>query len=229
MSKGGYPSVFMVDTHATRPPVPPRLSQGQRRPGAAQTLLIMLVCVALCGLAIEACFIYRLYHLEPDTQTSHSNQIAGQDFTSSTKSPSPSSLPDKPVAHLTGGQDVVHGDKIMAWSMIADPLLFEMGYKDKSIVIQKDGFYHVYSKVSFLDTGGFVHSVNRKTKLYLGKSFPLLMSKKYSKKSREMRSNSYLGGVFHLRKDDALFVEVSNTSNIVQQKSFENIFGAFMI
>lgn len=65
MSKGGYPSVFMVDTHATRPPVPPRLSQGRRRPGAAQTLLIMLVCVALCGLAIEACFIYRLYHLEP--------------------------------------------------------------------------------------------------------------------------------------------------------------------
>lgn len=65
MSEGGYPSVFMVDTHATtRPPLPPRLNQGRRRAGAAQTLLIMLVSLALCGMAIEACFIYHLYQPE---------------------------------------------------------------------------------------------------------------------------------------------------------------------
>ena len=57
--------MFMVDTHATtRPPLPPRLSRGRQRAGPAQTLLIMLVSLALCGMAIEACFIYRLYHTE---------------------------------------------------------------------------------------------------------------------------------------------------------------------
>lgn len=61
MAEGGYPSVYVVDTHATRPSVPPRLSQGQQRAGVGQTLLFLLVSVALCGMAIEACFIYRLY------------------------------------------------------------------------------------------------------------------------------------------------------------------------
>lgn len=64
MEKLRYPSVCVVDTHATRPPVPPRLNQVRRKSGVAQILLYMLVCVALCGMAIEACFIYRLYHRE---------------------------------------------------------------------------------------------------------------------------------------------------------------------
>lgn len=117
----------------------------------------------------------------------------------------------------------------MAWSMDADPLLYEMKYRDKSLVIQKEGYYYVYSKVSFLDTGVFHHSVDLKTELFLGKSFPLLNSRKYSERSSKTRSNSYLGGVFHLRKDDALCVKVSNTSNVLRHKYFENIFGAYMI
>lgn len=128
------------------------------------------------------------------------------------------------------GQDVVHGNQIMAWSMDADPLLYQMDYKDGSLVIQKDGFYYIYSKVSFLDTGVFHHSVHTKTERYPGKSIPLLSSRKYSEASQKMRqSNSYLGGVFPLNKYDTLFVKVSNTSKILRHKSFEIIFGAFMI
>eukprot|EP00064_Thunnus_orientalis_P003404 superscaffoldBa00000276_g3413 len=64
MAEGGHPSVYVVDSHATFPPVPPRLSQGRRRAGVGQTLLFILMSVALCGMTIEACLIYRLYQAE---------------------------------------------------------------------------------------------------------------------------------------------------------------------
>ncbi|KAA8585222.1 tumor necrosis factor ligand superfamily member 14 [Etheostoma spectabile] len=224
MSKDGYPSVYVVDTYATRPPLPPRLSQRRQRAGLAQTLLILLVSVALCGMVIEACFIYRLYQPESAPSASSSKLTGGEVISPSIESPS-LILPSKPVAHLTDGQDVVHEKHIMAWSMNADPLLYEMDYKDRGLVIQKEGYYYVYSKVSFFVTDRFNHSVNRKTDRYFGGDIPLLMSRKYGK----MQSNSYLGGVFHLTKDDVLFVKVSNTSNIRRHNSFENIFGAYMI
>ncbi|XP_034751275.1 tumor necrosis factor ligand superfamily member 14 [Etheostoma cragini] len=228
MSKDGYPSVYVVDTNATRPPLPPRLSQGRQRAGVAQTLLILLVSVALCGMVIEACFIYRLYQPESAPSASSSKLTAGEVISPSVETPS-HVFPSKPVAHLTDGQDVIHEKHIMAWSMNADPLLYEMDYKDRGLVIQKEGYYYVYSKVSFFVTDSFNHSVIRKTDRYFGGEIPLLMSRKHLEKSGKMRSNSYLGGVFHLTKDDVLFVKVSDTSNIWRHSSFENIFGAYMI
>ncbi|KAK9535217.1 hypothetical protein VZT92_007612 [Zoarces viviparus] len=227
MSNDGYPSVCVVDTHTTRPAVPPRLSQGRRRAGVAQTLLFLLVSVALCGMAIEACFIYRLYRPGSAASASSSKLIAGPVVTSPPETLD--ILPSKPVAHLTGGQDVVHGAQIMAWSLNASPLLYEMDYKDKSLVIQKEGYYHVYSKVSFFKVDVFHHYVNWRTERYLGSNIPLLMSRRVSRTSSKMRSSSYLAGVFHLRKGDAVFVEVSDTSHIAGIKSYENTFGAYMI
>lgn len=130
---------------------------------------------------------------------------------------------------FSDGQDVVHGEEIMAWSINADPLLYEMSYKDGSLFIQKEGFYYVYSKVFFQDFGKFHHSVKLETRLYSGKSITLLTSRKYSIKSNSVQSNSYLGGVFHLYEDDTIFVKVSNTSKVLRHKSYENIFGAFML
>ncbi|XP_018560114.1 tumor necrosis factor ligand superfamily member 14 [Lates calcarifer] len=231
MAKDEYPSVFVVDSHTTRPPIPPRLNQGRRRAGAAQTLLFLLVGVALCGMVIEACFIFRLYQTESASSASSSKFTGGEDATSPTMWPSYNILPSKPVAHLTDGQDAHHGSEIMAWSMIADPLLYEMQYKGNSLIIQKEGYYYVYSKVYFSDNGVFHHTINRNTEKYSGKSITLLQSRSYSpvSKSKIARSNSYLGGVFHLDKNDALCVKVSNTSKIEKHKAFENIFGAYMI
>ena len=62
MAERGNPSVYVVDSHVTQLPVPPRPIQNQRRVGAAQTILFLLIGVALCGMTIEACFIYYLYH-----------------------------------------------------------------------------------------------------------------------------------------------------------------------
>ncbi|XP_062263166.1 tumor necrosis factor ligand superfamily member 14 [Platichthys flesus] len=223
------PNVYVVDSHANRPPIPSRLGQRQRRAGVAQTLLILLVSVALCGMTIEACFIYRLYFLQHAASASSSKLTGDEDVTSTTESPSYEILPSKPVAHLTGGSDVVHGHEIMAWSMIAEPILYGMVYSDRSLIIQKEGFYYVYSKVFFMEEDKFYHSVEKNTDKYPGKSITLQRSRKYTLKKSKGRSNSYLGGVFHLCKDDALFVKVSSTAKIQQNKSYENVFGAFMI
>ncbi|XP_010769838.1 tumor necrosis factor ligand superfamily member 14 [Notothenia coriiceps] len=229
MSTAGYPSAYAVDTHATRPPVPPRLSQKVRRGDGVQNLLILLVSLALCGMAIEACFIYRLYQpAKTKTSASFSRQIAGQDDTSTTEIPILVIPPSKPVAHLTDGLDAVHGKTIMAWSMEADPLLHEMDYRNMSLIIQKEGYYYVYSKVSFFNTDYFNHSIHRNTERYAGKSIPLLLSKQNGMHTTR-RSNSYLGGVFHLTKNDAIYVEVRNTQNVVKHKPIENVFGAYMI
>ncbi|XP_022608345.1 tumor necrosis factor ligand superfamily member 14-like [Seriola dumerili] len=227
MSKNEHPSVFVVDSHATRPPLPPRLGQKKQRAGAAQTLLFLLVSLALCGMAIEACLIYSLYQLESADSASSSKIISGDD--APTIWPRYNILPSKPVAHLTDGQDVVHKQDIMAWSMIADPLLYEMTYKDGGLIIQKEGYYYVYSKILFKDSGNFYHTITRHTVKYTGGSIPLLQSRTYSPKSSTARSNSYLSGVFHLDKDDALYVTVNNTTKIDRNKSYENIFGAYMI
>ena len=117
----------------------------------------------------------------------------------------------------------------MAWSAEAVPLLHEMDYRNMSLIIQKEGYYYVYSKVSFFDTDYFSHSIHRNTELYAGTSIPLLLSKQNEKPKRRSRSNSYLGGVFHLTKNDAIYVEVSNTANVVKHKPIENVFGAYMI
>ncbi|KAM3597317.1 uncharacterized protein V6R79_003013 [Siganus canaliculatus] len=229
MAESGRPAVYVVDSYASRPPVPPRLSYEQpKRSGVAQTLLFLLVSLALVGMVIEACFIYRLYPSESGTSASFSKITKDKDDIPPTERPSFDVVPSKPAAHLTDGQDVFHASQIMAWSMDADPLLYEMDYKDRSIVIRKEGFYYVYSKISFSVTKSFHHSIDLKTNLYVGKSIPLLISRKYSLHN-DVLSNSYLGGVFHLKKDDAIFVKVSNTSKIVRHKSYENIFGAYMI
>lgn len=133
--------------------------------------------------------------------------------------------------YFSDGQDVAHAKNKMAWSMNADPLLYEMTYKDRELKIQKEGYYYVYSKVFFSDSNGFQHRISMHTDRYSG-NITLLQSRKYpshSKVSQKTQSNSYLGGVFHLYKDDGIFVDVSDTAKIVRHKPSENVFGAYMI
>lgn len=229
MPECGYPSVYVVDTHATGPPVPPRLRQKRQQAGA-QTLLFLLVSLALAGIVIEACLIFR-FHRHESAPSGSSSMLISDGTITKTRDVQPS----KPVAHLTDGQDVVHKGQVMAWSVNADPILFQMDYKDRSLIIQKEGFYHVYSKVSFFNIEPFHHAIHVKTKRYKGKSIPLLVSRANSELHKkegqvsDQRSNSYLGGVFHFYQDDAIFVKVSNSSQIVRFRYYENIFGAFML
>lgn len=58
--KVSYPTVYVVDSQMKPPPLPPKPARRQRK-DVIQTLLMILVCVALCGMAVEACFIYHLF------------------------------------------------------------------------------------------------------------------------------------------------------------------------
>lgn len=62
MVHGGvnFPSVFVVDSKARPPPLPPKPGRRQRSE-VVQTLLVILVFVALFGMVVEACFIYYFY------------------------------------------------------------------------------------------------------------------------------------------------------------------------
>ncbi|XP_027898307.1 tumor necrosis factor ligand superfamily member 14 isoform X2 [Xiphophorus couchianus] len=225
------PSVFVVDTHATRPAVPPRLGKQKKQSGVAQTLLFVLVTLALLGVFFEAFFIYRLYQSEYGPSGVTSKQISGNPEPDTTD-PDGRLLPSKPVAHLTDAQDAHHDPHVMAWSVIAEPLLYEMKYKDRHLIIQKEGYYYIYSKVYYSQGGAFCHSVMMRTKMYAGKGISLLEAREYlSKKDKEDKSfsNSFLAGVFYLSQNDAIYVNVSSTKQIISHRSYENVFGAYMI
>ena len=64
-----YPNVFMVDTHtAYPPPLPPKPLRYRKR-SVVQPMLLVLVALALCGMVVEACFIYRLYSKHPQVSS----------------------------------------------------------------------------------------------------------------------------------------------------------------
>lgn len=116
--------------------------------------------------------------------------------------------------------------------MTARHLLHQVGYDNNtgSLVIQKEGFYQVYSKVSFRATHVFHHSVAQKTSRYKGAEIPLLTARKYSApRHQEGSTNSYLGGVFHLQVNDTIFVKVRDTSQLERYDAYEHVFGAYML
>lgn len=130
---------------------------------------------------------------------------------------------------FSDGEDVVHKPHIMAWSTLAEPLLHDIDYEDGHLIVQKTGYYFVYTKVFFRNSEAFHHSIIRRTAKY-NADITLLQSRTYSKSHDHIsRSNSYLGGVFYLEKDDSICVNVSSTGKIVRHASYENVFGTYMI
>lgn len=67
-----YPSVFVVDGGTGfPPPLPPKPGQSRirtLRTNLIQKLLLVLVCLALCGLLVEGCFIYQLHRANQTSQ-----------------------------------------------------------------------------------------------------------------------------------------------------------------
>ncbi|XP_067442382.1 tumor necrosis factor ligand superfamily member 14-like isoform X1 [Thunnus thynnus] len=178
---------------------------------AARTPLFILVGLALFGLTVEAYFIKRLYHLLPAVSTQTPNTTPGQDGHNL-------NLSCKPFAHVVA--DVHNG----GWPTDS----CGMDYKDGRLIVQKEGRYYVYSKVSLRDSSVIQHSVELSTPQY-PKNITLMKSTKYSQTThKEDVSSSYLGGVFHLCQGCYFFVKVNYMQNL-QKNSYNNFFGAFMI
>ncbi|XP_077415671.1 tumor necrosis factor ligand superfamily member 14 [Vanacampus margaritifer] len=245
------PSVYTVDRHGGAPPLPPRAGRDRQCGGLAQTLLFVLVSVALMGLVVEALLIFYLHTSQsvqkpstlfsrltaeksesPPHLSTHHNPLSKPHTRPMEKNASPHTCTphtplSKPVARLIRGKAISKSK--LGWSLIFEPLLRGIDYEDGNLLIRQEGFYFVYSKLSFHNAGDFHHMVMRRTRRH-PTAFPLLQARKYSSAANSKDNhNTFLGGVFHLDKHDALFAKVSDTSKIVHVLPDENVFGAFMI
>lgn len=120
----------------------------------------------------------------------------------------------------------------MQWNENGDLLLYHLKYEKGKLRIQKGGYYYVYSKLSYSADGPtFIQTVKKITPRYMGDTITLLTHSRFSVKPSHKGNgrNSFLGGVFHLLKDDALFVHVNNGSLIRLHHSSDNCFGVFML
>ncbi|KAL2101603.1 hypothetical protein ACEWY4_003364 [Coilia grayii] len=196
-------------------PVAPDSSQPRRQCEDRQTLLFYMAFVALCGVIVEACIIYRLHTSgvpnAKDTDASQSDSQAG------TKTPGK--------------------DGVMLWEAAEEPGRFDeiimqgMKYENGRISILKEGYYSVYSKLYFKEPNNhmILHTIVKITTRY-PKEIVLLRSKRFRHKGDTSdTTNSFLEGVFHLIKDDAIFVKVNNHTEIILEKPTDNYFGVYML
>ncbi|MBN3323462.1 TNF14 factor, partial [Atractosteus spatula] len=118
-----------------------------------------------------------------------------------------------------------------------DAYIYEMDYKDGALVIKKEGYYFIYSKILYgerdcktghLET--FKHTVFKITQT-VSREVELMSSiRSYCKNDKEGELvNSFLGGIYYLLKGNQIFVTVTETKNILVQTSSENVFGAFLM
>ncbi|XP_056088811.1 tumor necrosis factor ligand superfamily member 14 isoform X2 [Rhinichthys klamathensis goyatoka] len=231
--KISYPSVFVVDSPTRPPPLPPKPGYRQRQK-RIQTLLVILVILALCGMTIEACFIYRLYSTKEQPTTPNEPQTAmrkqGKDHLIGKHKHLGEMKPSKPMAQLTTGNSTVNG--VVLWNEHQESILHQVKLKpaEGKLVMEKEGYYSVYSKIHFReDKITCTHSVLRTTDRY-GAEILLLQSSRFHLKLQRpgIIDNSFLSGMFHLYKGDAVFVRVKNCS-LVLSNAAEIYFGVFMV
>lgn len=132
-----------------------------------------------------------------------------------------------------------HKDGVMVWEAVErgdDPMdeviMHEMKYDDGKIIIQKEGYYSIYSKISVKVQNKhlFRHEVVKITPRY-PKEIVLLRSKKALTKPADHSdtTNSYLGGVFHFFENESIFVRVNSHNEVIVHQSADNYFGAYMV
>ncbi|RXN03941.1 tumor necrosis factor ligand superfamily member 14-like protein [Labeo rohita] len=173
--KVSYPTVYVVDSQMKPPPLPPKPARRQRK-DVIQTLLMILVCVALCGMAVEACFIYHLFtSKENHTSTDEMQTAMRKQDKEHTVTPKQKLLgemkPSKPMAQLTTGEKPVNG--VVLWHENHESILHHVKHNaaEGRLIIEKEGYYSVYSKISFRDDNMIcIHSVLRLTHRYVGEA-----------------------------------------------------------
>ncbi|XP_036409499.1 tumor necrosis factor ligand superfamily member 14-like [Megalops cyprinoides] len=239
--------IFMEDSQAGYP-LPPR--PPPRRRSTVQWLLFLLVSLALCGMAVEACFIYHLYSSRniPNGKTETSYQDRNEIETPPTRRTITVVKPSKPAAHLTDERPLTppptptpwtgplhpRSDGVLQWTLDGNSFTHQMQYREGALVVEEEGYYFIYSKVFFTEPEctSFTHAVLWSTPRVLGGDTELMQSRRFHCRS-QWRSrnllNSYLGGVYHLSKGDSIYVKAQNHTQIVRHISPENFFGAYMI
>ncbi|KAJ8332399.1 hypothetical protein SKAU_G00425720 [Synaphobranchus kaupii] len=250
MAEGGvpYPQVFVVEGQIG---VPPTLPVRHPRCGALlQKILVLLVSLALCAVAVEAYFIYRLYNLPINAPMgTPAKQFGKQEGpvlglrnlkdqregnTPPTERSGSALKPPKAAAHLTDLRLPVELDGVLKWGGNGDAFSGGVEHRAGSLQVKREGFYFIYSKVTFAEPtcSMFKHKVLMRTPRYY-RELELMQAKRFScrnsKQPEEGMLNSYLGGVFHLHASDSVFVMVENHTLVRHHDTSDSFFGMFMI
>ncbi|XP_030636210.1 tumor necrosis factor ligand superfamily member 10-like [Chanos chanos] len=142
----------------------------------------------------------------------------------------------------------VDGDGVFRWQTEGDAFQQELTYRNRTLVIQKEGIYFIYSKIYYNESpcGLFKHEVVRQTTQF--PTLKTLLSPRYNdpmtlmqniryrclntqrsdRTDRKETGNSFLSGAFELKTGDLIYVKVNNKS-LVLSGMHDNFFGAFMI
>ncbi|NXX11399.1 TNF10 factor, partial [Podargus strigoides] len=139
------------------------------------------------------------------------------------------------------------GQKISNWesSRKGHSFLYNVELRNGELVIPQTGFYYIYSQTYFRfrenenEDSGLLTQIRNPKQLvqYVYKLTnypePILLMKSartscWSKKAEYGLYSIYQGGVFQLKREDRIFVSVSN-SDIVDMDKEASFFGAFMI
>nr|BAC79267.1 tumor necrosis factor related apoptosis inducing ligand [Gallus gallus] len=139
------------------------------------------------------------------------------------------------------------GHKIHSWesSRRGHSFLYNVELWNGELVVPQTGFYYIYSQTYFRfrenedEDSGLLERIKNPKQLvqYIYKLTnypdPILLMKSartscWSKKAEYGLYSVYQGGVFQLKREDRIFVSVSN-SDIVDMDKEASFFGAFMI
>ncbi|NXI74593.1 TNF10 factor, partial [Anseranas semipalmata] len=149
--------------------------------------------------------------------------------------------------HIDSSPRRGNGQKINNWesSRKGHSFLYNVELRNGELVIPQTGFYYIYSQTYFRfrenenEDSGLLAQIRNPKQLvqYVYKLTnypePILLMKSartscWSKKAEYGLYSIYQGGVFQLKREDRIFVSVSN-SDIVDMDKEASFFGAFMI
>ncbi|CAB1443208.1 unnamed protein product [Pleuronectes platessa] len=254
---GTCPHVFVVDAHSNCVSV-----SGKKKPmwaTAGQQLLLLLVGLTMLGLVVQGFFLYTLYKKtedgtrpyylnlsNPQTSGQQGGTMMGQMGSKELhelhiQRPHLEQVQQRPFAHLMGSNTPAGENDVVQWIHEGgDAITHQMGYDKGRLLVEREGYYYLYSKVQLnavLECSLIVHKVVKETSAY-GRPIELMRSKSFrcrtpkpvSGKSLEMEDlwNSFLAGIFHLQRGDQVFVTLDNIQKI-RPGPADNFMGAFMI
>ncbi|XP_062581478.1 uncharacterized protein LOC134243254 [Saccostrea cucullata] len=153
------------------------------------------------------------------------------------------------AAHLLGSQerldeDIGPGTRFSVPHWIYDKdiaFLSNMKYRHGRLVVPSDGYYYVYSQVSFVElysgsnpatqSSSISHYLCRYNIIYPNGGEEILAKNAASKASNSKvvgEYSSHIGALFKLRRDDEVYVKVSDLSLMVRDVR-RNYFGIFKL
>lgn len=261
MAEGGVgacPQVFVVDSQASYVSVPS--GKKPRWARAGQKFLLLLVGLAVLGLVVEGYLIYNLYRKteafsmcvshppcqnlsNPGTSGQQGNTMSRVGTKESNEIPTvrPHTDQKRPFAQLIGSGSPAGENNVVQWVEEGEAITYDIGYNNGRLLIKKEGYYYLYSKVTVNaveECTLIQHKVMKVTKAY-GLSIELMKSKSFRCRTVRPSSgakssggedlwNSFLAGIFHLQEGDEIFVTLDDIRKM-RPGTTENLMGAFMI